>query len=428
MTSSAYPPGPKGHWLAGSLRDFRHDTLGFLTACARKYGDTSSFRLGPHRYVFFAHPTDIEQVLVTQNSNFPKHYVIELLRPSLGNGLLTSEGETWKRQRRLIQPAFLRDRLLEYVPELVSQTEQMLRGWENGQQHDIHADMMRLTLSLVTRTLMDVDLNDHMLTVERATSALLDDFTRRYHSLVSLPVWVPTRRNRTFTAAMGQLDQLVQRLIDERRTASEQRTDLLSRLIDARDADEGRGMSDRQLRDELVTLLLAGHETTANALAWTWYLLAQNPDIAAKLHQELDDVLGGRAPIAADLPRLKYTEWTIRESMRLYPPAYAIGRRALRGCRIGEWSIPAGTTILLSQWVTQRDARFFENPEDFRPERWGETQTRELPKYAYFPFGGGPRVCIGNAFALLEAICVLATTASRFHVELVPDQHVEPWP
>lgn len=421
------PPGPKGHWLTGNLRDFRRDMLGFYTRLAREYGDVARFRLGPKRLVLVSHPDFIEQVLVTENRNFIKHYALRLLTPTLGNGLLMSEGDFWLRQRRLIQPAFSKQRIESYAGLMVEHSERLLAEYRDGESRDLHADMMRLTLGIVAQALLDVNAADRYREVSDAIDEIMHDFNVRFQTAFPIPFWVPTPANQRVKQAVRRLDAIIHEIIQSRRTEGIDRGDLLSVLVHARDEQDQTGMTDRQLRDEVMTLFLAGHETTANVLSWTWYLLATHPRIEAQLHAELQTVLSGRLPTAADVPRLKFTEQIILESMRLYPPAYAFGREAVRDCEIGGCRIPRGTTVLLAQWVTHRDPRFFDRPDEFDPHRWDGEFAKQIPKYAYFPFGGGPRGCIGNTFAMLEATLIVATMASRFRFSLVPDQPVVPW-
>jgi cytochrome P450 len=373
-------------------------------------------------------PDLIEQVLVTDNRNFVKPYIYQFLRPALGNGLLLSEGDFWLRQRKLMQPAFLRQRIETYGTAMVSHTQRMLARWRDGETRDLHADMMQLTQAIVAQALLDVDVADASTGVAEALECIMEDFSYRFESVFPVPLWIPVPRNRRLMRAVQLLDRIIERIIQQRRSASEDRGDLLSRLMQAQDEERGGGMTNRQLRDEVMTLYLAGHETTANALSWCWYLLGQHPEVEAKLHAELRDVLGDRAPTVADLPRLVYTERIILESMRLYPPVYAFGRRPIADCTLGGYAIRAGTTIMISQWIVHRDPRHFAEPERFDPDRWANDLQKRLPKYAYFPFGGGPRVCIGNTFAMMEAVLVLATIASQFRIRLDPAHAVVPWP
>ena len=427
MTTARYPPGPRGHWLLGNLPEFRRDMLGFYARLARDYGDVVSYRLGPRRLVMLAHPDAIEEVLVGQNRDFEKPYIYQFLRPLLGNGLLLSEGDFWLRQRKLMQPAFLKQRVDAYGPAMVEEVQRLTAGWRAGETRDIHADMMQFALAVAARTLLDVDVMDEAPGVGAALECVMADFSARFESVLPLPRWLPLPAHRRFRTALANLDRVVTRIIQERRSSSRPHADVLSLLMAARDEDGG-GMDDRQLRDEVMTLFLAGHETTANGLTWTLYLLAKHPEVGEKLRAEATAVLAGRAPGVADLPRLPYAEWTILEAMRLYPPVYAISRRAVRDCTVMGFDIPPETTLLLPQCVLHRDARFFPDPEPFRPERWADGLTKRLPRYAYFPFGGGPRVCIGNTFGMLEMTLALTVLASRFRFTLAADHPVTPWP
>jgi cytochrome P450 len=424
----AAPPGPKGHWLTGNLKEFVGDRLGFLTACARRYGDCVALRLGPKRVMLLNHPDLVEEVLVAQNRRFIKHFALRRTRRTLGNGLLTSEGDFWRRQRRLAQPAFHRDRLAAYGTAMVASAERMLQSWADGQARDAQADMMRLTLEIVARTLFGADIADQAGDASAAMETLLACFTARVGKMLPLPESVPTPTNLRLRRAARRLDRIVFDIVAARRAGGEDRGDLLSLLLHAQDEDDGRRMTDHQLRDELMTLFMAGHETTANTLAWVWFLLSENPQAEARLHAELDRVLGDRPPTPADLPRLSYTDCVVTEALRVYPTVWLLGREAIEPCTIGGYGVPVGTTLYMSQWVLHRDARFFDEPETFRPERWEDGLARRLPRYAYFPFGGGPRICIGNAFAQMEAVLLLATIARRYRLALAPGATVTPLP
>ena len=428
MSASRRPLGPRGHWLLGSLPEFRRDLLGFLTRCAHDYGDVVYFRLGPRAHIMLNDPKDIEQVLVTENQNFIKNYILRLNHLLLGNGLVTSEGAFWLRQRRLIQPAFHRKQLASYAASMIAFTERMVVGWQDGQTRDVHADMMHLTLEIVAMTLFAADVGGEASEVGPAMEAGMESFVARLTSVFHWPEWIPTPSNVRLKRAARRLDAIIYRFIRQRRQTGEDRGDLLSILLQARDEDDGTRMTDKQLRDEMMTLFLAGHETTAIVLSWTFYLLARHPEVEAKLAAELASVLGGRSPAVADLPRLRFTERVVTESMRLYPPAYFMGREAIRDCEIAGYRVPAGMTLVMSQWVLHRDPRFFDRPDVFDPDRWADDRARKLPKFAYFPFGGGPRTCIGNHFAMMEAVLVLATVLSHFRLQLVPGHTVKPWP
>lgn len=413
-------------WPFGHVREIRRDMLAYFTRCARECGDVALMRFGPRKVYLLSHPDHIEQVLLTRNRAYTKHYAFKFLRPLLGRGLLTAEGDHWLRQRRLMQPAFSRESLARYAGLMVEDAQQMLDGWSDGQRRDIHDEMTELTLRIAAKTLMDIDIGEQLEIVADGTDEVMDDFRRRFQSVAPPPMWLPTAKNRRIKQALAELDEVIEGIIASRHTSNEDRGDLLSMLMRARDEDDGRGMSDKQLRDEVMTLLLAGHETTANALSWIWYLLAQHPRVETKLLAELHEVLGARAPTADDLPKLTYAEQIVKESMRIYPPAYTIGREAIENTRIGEYDVPRGTTVFASQWVVHRDSRWYDEPEKFVPERWTDEFERTRPKYAYFPFGGGPRVCIGNTFAMMEATLLLAAVAQRYRIRLASSEPIIP--
>jgi cytochrome P450 len=345
----------------------------------------------------------------------------------LGNGLLTSDGDSWLRQRRLAQPAFKPSRVAAYGETMVAYAERLIAGWKAGETRDLQPEMTRLTLEITAKTLFGADIGTDAADVGAALADALASFDVRVSSWFPLPYWVPTPTNRRLVKAVKRLDAIVYRIINERRAGGEDRGDLLSMLLQAQD-DEGGAMSDKQLRDETMTLFLAGHETTALALTWTFYLLAQSADAEAKLRTELAAVLGGRSPTVADLPRLRWTEHVVTESMRLYPPAYAFGREALADCEIGGYPVRKGTTLFLSQWVMHRDPRYYDEPERFLPERWAGGLMQRLPRFAYFPFSGGPRQCIGDRFAMMEAVLIVAAVAQRYRFALVPGHPVVPKP
>jgi cytochrome P450 len=426
--TAATLPGPRGRWPLGTLGDFQRDQLGFYVDCAR-YGDVVATRLGPRRALLFYHPDAIEEVLVTRSRDFVKSPGVKLLRPLLGEGLLLSEHDFWLRQRRLVQPAFHRQRVAGYGDVMSAYAERHLADWKEGEVRDVHAEMMSLTQAIVAKTLFDAEVSDEAHEVGDATRVLMQDFGARIGSLLQLlPTWLPTPGNLKVRRAIARLDRVVYRIIAARRGNGGDRGDLLSILLDAQDADDGTRMTDRQVRDEVMTLFMAGHETTAVALSWTWYLLAQHPEVDARLAEELRTVLGPRAPTAADLPRLRYTEAVVSEAMRLYPPAYAMGRMSAVPTEIAGHALAAGVVVILPTFVVQRDPRWFDEPEAFRPERWEDERTRRNPRYAYFPFGGGPRQCIGNGFATMEACLILAAIAQRFRLALEPGQRVTPTP
>jgi cytochrome P450 len=429
VTITTLPRGPKGRPLLGHLPEFQRDQLGFYARCAREYGDLVPVRFGRNPAILVFHPDAIEEVLVTRNRDFVKSPGVRLLRGLLGDGLLLSEGDLWLRQRRLVQPAFHRQRIAGYGDVMAAHAARRVAGWKEGEIVDVHEEMMALTQGIVAKTLFDADVSDEAHAVGDASRILAQDFGARLSSLRQLlPAWLPTPRNLKVRRAIRRLDDIVYRMIAGRRQRPEDRGDLLSILLAARDADDGSAMTDRQVRDEVMTLFMAGHETTAVALSWTWYLLARSPAEDARLAGELGTVLGDRAPAVTDLPALRYAELVITESMRLYPPAYGIGRQAVRPTEVAGHAIAPGVIVVLPTWVVHRDPRWYDDPEAFRPERWAGDLARRLPRFAYFPFGGGPRQCIGNAFATMEAILILATIARRFRLILVPGQRITPTP
>jgi cytochrome P450 len=419
------PPGPKGIPLFGSVFEPKGDSIRYLTKCSREYGDIIFFRFLGVPACYLNRPDYIESVLVTQNNNFVKSKDYRAMRRVLGNGLLLSEGDFWRRQRKLIQPAFHQARIAAYVDIMIGHAQRMLASWSDGQALDIHEAMMRLTLGIVAKTLFDADVSHEAEEVDAALAVLMGKFLRQAGMALLLPSWVPLPTSRLLQRAVGRLDKVIYRIIEQRRASGQMSGDLLSVFLQAHD-DEGVGMTDRQLHDEIMTLFLAGHETTANVLSWTWFLLGQNPEVEKKLSGELEQVLGGRVPTPADLPRLVYTDMVLRESMRLYPPVWVIGRRALAPFRLGEYELPADTNVLISQLILHKDARYFPEPLAFDPDRWGANDARAaaLPRFAYFPFGGGPRVCIGAGFAMMEAVLLLATIAQQFQIRIAPGQKV----
>ena len=408
----------------------RRDPLAFLTKTARGYGDVARFRMGPVELFLVNRPEWIRDLFVTNASVFHKGRGLERAKRLLGHGLLTSEDPVHLRQRRMMQPAFHRERIASYGGVMVELAERVAGDWRAGETRDIALEMTRLTLAIVGRTLFDADVEAEADEIGAALTEALALFGRS----VALPYFeildrLPLPSNRRFERAKARIDATIARLIAERRGAPAGRSDLLSLLLAARDTEgDGRGMTDAQVRDEAITIFLAGHETTANALAWTWFLLAKNPYAEARLHAELDAVLGGRSPTVTDLPRLRYTEMVLAESMRLYPPAWIVGRRAMEPYAIGGYGVPKGSIVVACQWVTHRDPRFFPDPERFDPERWTAEAKEARPKFSYFPFGGGPRVCIGEGFAWMEGVLVLAAIARCWRPRLEDDRPVVPAP
>ncbi len=424
-----FPPGPDAAGrkkFSGQLGLVRRDPLGFFTHCARTYGDITGMRYFNFRVFFINNPDYIEDVLVNNARKFHKGRVLQANKGLFGEGLLTSEGSFWLRQRRLAQPAFHRARIATYAETMVRYTERLLETWRDGEERDIHEEMMRVTLRIVGKTLFDADVAKDAQEVGQSLELLLE-LSADFGKAILIPAWLPTPHNIRKARAIKKLDKIIYRIIEERRKSERDTGDLLSMLLAARDEDGSR-MTDKQLRDESITLFLAGHETTANALSWTWWLLAQNPEVEKKLHAELDSILAGQAPTLDDVAKLKYTEQVLTESLRLYPPAWGTARVAIEDHEIGGYKVPKGTGISFTQWTMHRDPRWFADPEKFQPERWEDGLAKRLPRFAYFPFGGGPRQCIGNTFALMEATLVLATIAQKFRFRLVEGHPVVPLP
>ncbi len=423
------PPGPKGHFLLGHLPEVKRGVLDFFTQCSRQYGDVVALRFGRTKVALLTGPEQIEQVLVSRHHNFLKHFFAFDLNPRLaGNGLFTSEGDFWLRQRRMMQPAFHHQRIAQYGRVMSTYAERMADTWRDGETRDVHTDMMELTLEVVCKALFDADLSGEARAVGDSLHVVMEDFrTKTNRGPFVIPEAIPTPGNLKVRRAIDRLDEVVYGIVRERRASGEDKGDLLSTLLHLRD-DAGSGMTDQQLRDELVTLVVAGHETTAVALSWTWYLLSQHPEVEAKLLDELNTVLNGRTPTVDDLHQLQYTDRVVTESMRLYPPFWALGREVVEECEIGGYRIPAGANILMAQWVVHRDPRFFDDPLTFNPDRWADGLAHRIHRFAYFPFGGGQRLCLGKEFATMEATLVLATMAQQFKLELAPNFTVRPRP
>jgi cytochrome P450 len=424
MPNQEFPPGPpSGRWR-GSFFQYSRDPLTFLPEAIHTYGDVIGLRFLKFRIYFLNHPDMIEDLLVTQARKFEKGRVLKANKRLFGKGLLTSEGDFWLRQRRLAQPAFHRSRINSYAEAMVQYADSLVKTWKDGELRDIHVEMMGLTLQIVGKTLFGVEVTGEVQEVGHALEALMElnsDFRR----LMLVPGWMPTLTNIRAELAIRRLDKIIYKIIKQRRASGEDRGDLLSMLLQAQDED-GSHMSDTQLRDEALTIFLAGHETTAVTLSWTWWLLAQHPEVEAKLHRELDSVLNGRTPTLDDLPSLRYTDRVITESMRLYPPAWGMARMAVEDTELAGYKIRKGSGVTVSQWAVHRDPRWFDEPLEFRPERWEGDLAKRLPRFAYFPFGGGPRQCIGNTFALMETALVLATIAQQFRFNIVPEHPVVP--
>lgn len=413
------PPGPRARFPGHMLFEFARRRLPFMIESAKKYGDIVFFKVGNERIYLFNHPDLIRDVLVTNQKNFVKSRALVRAKKVLGEGLLTSEGEFHLRQRRLAQPAFHRDRISAYGRSMVEYANRVRSRWTDAQSLDVHDEMMKLTLAIVAKTLFSADVEKEAAEIGEALTTAFAAFNLGILPFSELLEKLPLPYIKRFEAARTRLDQTIYRIIDERRATGEDKGDLLSMLLLAQDTEgDGGGMTDTQVRDESMTIFLAGHETTANALSWTWYLLSQHPEIEARFHQEVD-AIGDRVPRPDDLPSLPYTRMILAESMRLYPPAWAVGRRAINDFDAGGYTIPARSMVLMSQFIMHRDPRFHPEPERFDPERWRPEIAATRPKFSYFPFGGGTRICIGEQFAWMEGIVILATIAQRWKLRYI---------
>ena len=412
--------------FVGNALSFLSDPLRFLRQARQQNGDVVDVALGPMKVTLVSHPDLVEDILVTRSKLFQKDRFLQTtLRPVLGEGLLSSEGEFWRRQRRLAQPAFHRDRIRAYGDIMVTHAARLGARWQGAQVRDVHKDMMRLTLEIVAEALFGANVGDHAEVVGESLEAILSMVSDSLTLFFPVLGGLPTPKRRRFDRAIATLDKIIYGVIEQRRSSNADGDDLLSMLLHARD-DDGTRMSDKQLRDECMTLFLAGHETTALNLSWTWLLLSRNPEVEQKLARELAEVLGERPATFADVPNLKYTGQVIAESLRMYPPAWSMGREARVDLEIGGYRVPRGGQIWFCPWAIQRDSRWFASPDAFRPERWDGDLAKTLHRYAYFPFGGGPRFCIGQAFAQMEAVLILATLARGFRVAVDPSLEVVP--
>ena len=396
----------------GALREFRRDALGLLERLS-ELGDVVRVRIPRGDAYLLNHPDLVREVLVTRHRAFRKGPTVEASKMLLGDSLLTTEGERHRRQRRLIQPVFHREHIAGYVDTMVRLAEEAAARWEDGATPDVHAEMASLTLAVVTETLFGARRDDRRgATVTRALTDLLGMFDRAYSPAFRLLVRLPTPAMRRFRRIEAELNTIVGGLIAERREAGASGDDVVSLLLRARDDDVG--MTDAEVRDQALTLFLAGHETTANALTWTWWLLSMNPDVEARLQEELETALGDRPVRARDLERLGYVEWVLSEAIRLRPPAWAIGRRATADAEIGGVPIEAGSVVVVSPWLLHHDPRWWGDPEVFRPERWAPEESATRRRDVFLPFGAGPRRCVGEPFAWMEAVLLLSTIARRW--------------
>jgi enediyne biosynthesis protein E7 len=433
VAANGAPPGPKGTFLLGNVLEFKRDTVGAIVRGWREYGDVVRFRgVGPFFPLYlFAHPDHVEYIFQENFRNFRRQdFLRKKFRMVVGNGLVTSEGDSWVRQRKLAQTAFQRERLNPLGPAMTATTDETLDRWNElarrGEAIDIQSEMMHLILAILTRTLFGVDMSREASAVEHSVATQAKYLNDRLNSPVDIPERAPLPVQKRFLEARATLDNLVGGVIAERRRTGEDTGDLLSILLQARDEETGDLISDDQARDEIKTLLIAGHETTATTLGWTFYLLSKHPEVADRVRAEIAEVLGERQPEAGDVPNLKYTTMVLYESLRLYPPLWIVSRMPIEDDEIGGYPAPAGTSIIICSYVTHRHPDFWDNPEGFEPERHTPERMKERHRYSYIPFGGGPRGCIGFPFVIMEMPLVLARIMQRFRLSLVPGQQVEP--
>jgi cytochrome P450 len=431
LNDHQHPPGPRGYPILGVLPQLRSDPIGTFLNAADRFGDVVHLKAGPYHGFLLSDPPDIKHVLQDNARNYHKSPLYARLRHSLGNGLLTSEDTFWLRQRRLAQPAFHRQRLTAMTDAMVSCTEQRLGRWEHtvasGETIDLVAEMMALTQAIIVRTMFSTDLGATAEVVNRTWPIINRRIGETFWS-TKLETTLPLPANVRFRRALGELDAVVYRIIADRRQSQRDEADLLSMFLSARDEETGAGMTDQQLRDEVMTMLLAGHETTSLALSWTYYLLSKHPESERRITDEVDRVIGNRRPTFAHVEQLTCTRQVIEESLRLYPPAWGFSRLAMADDEIAGYRVPKGSIVFLIPFVIHRRAKLWPDPERFDPERFAPDREAVRPRFAYIPFGGGPRGCIGNQFAMIEAQLIVAMIAQRYRIDLVPDPNIRPEP
>ena len=418
------PPTVKADLFGGHFRSFRKNPTDFLTKISR-LGDVTTFQIGKIPAFLINHPDLIRDLLVTNHSKFIKGRALQRAKTLLGEGLLTSEKEFHLRQRRMIQPAFHRARIAEYARSMIEFSDNLSGEWTDGDVRDVDREMMRLTLNIVGKTLFNANVEDDAAEVGKAMTTIVSMFNFMLLPFSELLEKLPLPQIRRLKNARQTLDEVIYKIIDERRKSGEDAGDLLSMLLLAQDEETGGAMTDKQIRDECLTIFLAGHETTANALTWTFYLLSQNPEAETKFHRELDEVLSGKSLTPEDYPRLKYTEAVLAESMRLFPPAWTLGRLATEEHEFNNFKVAPKNLVLASQFVMHRDRRFWENAEEFAPERWEKLSIKEVGnKFIYFPFSKGVRNCVGEQFAWMEGVLLLANLGRKWKLSLAPDQKI----
>ncbi|MDZ8033597.1 cytochrome P450 [Nostoc sp. DedSLP04] len=429
---SKAPPGPIGYPIIGNLPQMLRNPLQFLTNAVQEYGEVVHLgAMGPQQLYLVSHPDHLKYILQENSRNYIKGENFKSIKQVIGNGLAVAEGDSWRRERRLMQPTFHRHRVGALVTFMTKTISQMLDTWSSigsDKPLDVFAQMMQLAQHILLKSLLSIDSEDEISEMNQAWDTAYEYLSSQLWAVFKLPLWIPTPKNRAFVQAMGTLDRIVYRIIRSRRENSNSPDDLLSMLMDTYDEESGQRMSDQQLRDEIMTIFTGGFETSAAVLAWTWYLLSLHPHVESRLQDELKRVLNGRTPTLEDLPNLKYTRMVLEESMRLYPGAWVYTRTNLQADEVGGYHIPANSVIMISPYVTHRLPAFWENPEDFDPERFTKEQAAARPRYAYYPFGGGPRQCIGEIFAMTEMQLIVAMVAQKYRLHLVPGHPVEEEP
>jgi cytochrome P450 len=424
-------PGPIGQPFFGSIREIQKDNVQAFMDAWLEYGDIVHFR-GPLTINLLVHPDYVEHVLRDNVANYPRpEFVTDKLKSIVGEGLVAAEGDRWANARRVAQPAFAPDRINGFGPTMIKTTGEMLERWESyaeqGRPLDVKSEMMHISLANLATALFNFELREALDEIEPAVYYALSQTNRRLTSPID-PQRLPLPSSRRFDATLNALNQVIYRIIGEHRRATDPTKDFVNMLLDSQDPESGAPITDQQARDEVIGFFIAGHETVSSALTWTFYLLSQNPDCWRKLKAEVDEVLAGRPPTVDDVPKLKYTEYVLLEAMRLYPPIFVLMRRALEDDTVGGYHIPKGSTVVLCAYVTHRHRDFWDNPEGFDPERFTPERSAHLPRMAYFPYGGGPRKCIGNTFAALEMPLVVAMVTQRYRLDLVPGQVLFPEP
>jgi len=411
--------------MLGALSEFRECRLSFYERIRKEYGEIVRYRLGPRSFVLICDPVVMKEVLVTRNRDFGRSFTTRMLRDFFGDGLLISEGKNWLKDRRVIQPTFHHSQIKSYVDSFVGQTQRFIDQWKTNEQRDALRDMQSLTMSIAAESLLGVRLAKEVEAIHQPHELIRESFDRRMENLLIAPSRIPTSYNRRVARANCEIVAIVDRLIEQRKASGEMGSDILSRLLLVQQ-EANTSMPDQLIRDQVLTFLFAGHETTASVLAWVWWLLGRHPQCEAKLHAELDAVLGDRPPTWDDIDQLPFTQKIIRETLRLYPSAYVMGRSVHHPCELGGCNIYKSDSLVFSPWLMHRDERFFDRPLEFEPDRWTDEFEQNLNQFAYFPFGVGPRKCIGEVFALMESVLIVATIASQFRLTAVGDGEVKP--